>query len=134
MGDITAVISFAIVTYGIYKLFELFVCKKERLAMIEKLSENMATDKVNRKIKMSLKSSSSYSPYIALRLGCLLLGMGLGILIGYLILAVSTKDASYHDTQWVYGGSVFFFGGAGLLLAFMIEMKFRKEEKDNSVK
>ena len=25
------------ITLGIYKLFELFVCKKERIAMIEKL-------------------------------------------------------------------------------------------------
>ena len=28
----------AIITLGIYKLFELFVCKKERLMLIEKIS------------------------------------------------------------------------------------------------
>ena len=31
----------AIITVGIYKLFELFVCKKERLMLIEKMGDNM---------------------------------------------------------------------------------------------
>lgn len=31
----------AIITVGIYKLFELFVCKKERLMLIEKWEINM---------------------------------------------------------------------------------------------
>lgn len=32
----------AIITLGIYKLFELFVCKKERLMLIEKMGISMS--------------------------------------------------------------------------------------------
>ena len=39
MGYITGWIVVGIITLGIYKLFELFVGKKERLTMIEKLGE-----------------------------------------------------------------------------------------------
>ena len=38
MDFITVPLIFGIVTYGIYKLFELFVCKKERLIIIEKIN------------------------------------------------------------------------------------------------
>lgn len=31
-----------IITLGIYKLFELFVCKKERIIMIEKLGDKLS--------------------------------------------------------------------------------------------
>ena len=34
----------AIITLGIYKLFELFVCKKERLTIIEKMGEKFTPD------------------------------------------------------------------------------------------
>ena len=34
----------AIITLGIYKLFELFVCKKERLLLIEKMGDKFVPD------------------------------------------------------------------------------------------
>lgn len=34
----------AIITVGIYKLFELFVCKKERLMLIEKMGDKYEPD------------------------------------------------------------------------------------------
>ena len=34
----------AIITVGIYKLFELFVCKKERLMIIEKMGDKYEPD------------------------------------------------------------------------------------------
>ena len=34
----------AIITLGIYKLFELFVCKKERLMLIEKMGDKYVPD------------------------------------------------------------------------------------------
>ena len=41
MGYITGWIVVGIITLGIYKLFELFVGKKERLTMIEKLGDKV---------------------------------------------------------------------------------------------
>ena len=59
-----------IITLGVYKLFELFVCKKERIMLIEKMDERgllpqMDTPKLR---------GSSFS-FSALKIGCLLAAM-----------------------------------------------------------
>ena len=59
----------AIITLGIYKLFELFVCKKERLTIIEKMGEKFTPDMLEHKINFSSTGNFSFS---ALKLGCLL--------------------------------------------------------------
>ena len=76
-----------IITLGVYKLFELFVCKKERIMLIEKMDERgllpqMDTPKLR---------GSSFS-FSALKIGCLLAGMGLGLLLGYLICYVTIPN------------------------------------------
>ena len=76
----------AIITLGIYKLFELFVCKKERLTIIEKMGEKFTPDMLEHKINFSSIGNFSFS---ALKLGCLLTGMGLGLLVGYVICAAT---------------------------------------------
>ena len=47
MSYITGWIVVGIITLGIYKLFELFVCRKERIAMIEKLADRVNTGEIN---------------------------------------------------------------------------------------
>ena len=89
----------AIITLGIYKLFELFVCKKERLTIIEKMGEKFTPDMLEHKINFSSTGNFSFS---ALKLGCLLTGMGLGLLVGYVICAATingytgTVDIGYR--------------------------------------
>ena len=41
-----------IITLGIYKLFELFVCRRERMAIIEKLSDKITTTDLNGKFSL----------------------------------------------------------------------------------
>ena len=43
MDFITIPLVVGTITLGIYKLFELFVCRKERIAMIEKLADRVNT-------------------------------------------------------------------------------------------
>ena len=121
---------------GFYKLFELFVCKKERLLIIEKMGEKFTPDMLEHKINFSSIGSMSFS---ALKFGCLLMGLGLGLLIGYLI--CSTTLEGYTNTgdvrlnynmretsSIVYGSCVLLFGGLGLLTAFLIELKINKNK------
>lgn len=122
-----------IVTLGIYKLFELFVCKKERLAIIEKMGDKFSPNMLEHKINFSSLENFSFS---ALKVGCLLMGMGLGLLIGY-ILCVTTvvgyQDQprevwKYHTmTSLIYGACVLLFGGLGLVAAFIAEIKLNKK-------
>ena len=130
MEELMIVANVAIVFGTIYKLFELFVGRKERQMLIDKLSETSLTDG---KFK-GLNMSSSYS---ALRFGCLLLGLGLGILMGYIIVCNSLPDYFMDDVNIrvretasiIYGASTLFGGGIGMLVAFIIEVFSNKKVK-----
>lgn len=129
MDFIMVPVVMAIITFGIYKLFELFVCKKERLNIIEKMGEKLTPDMLEHKINFSSLSNFSFS---ALKLGSLLMGMGMGLLVGYLICYTSLPE--YYKNPYnfnglaslVYGGCILFFGGLGLIVAFIVELKSKK--------
>ena len=121
---------------GFYKLFELFVCKKERLLIIEKMGEKFTPDMLEHKINFSSIGKFSSS---ALKLGCLLMGLGLGLLIGYLICSTTLEGyAEMGDVRLnynmretisiIYGACILLFGGLGLLTAFLIELKINKNK------
>lgn len=125
---------FGIVTLGFYKLFELFVCKKERLAIIEKMGEKFSPEMLGNKINLSSVGNVSFS---ALKFGCLFAGLGLGLLVAYLICATTLEgyvDVS-RNSNWeyretisvIYGACVLLFGGIGLISAFLVELKISKK-------
>ena len=126
-------VTFGIVTLGIYKLFELFVCKKERLTIIEKMGERFTPDMLEHKISFSSIGNISFS---ALKIGSLLVGMGLGLLIGF-FLCINTIPGytSQHlgrphgIPELIYGASVLLFGGIGLLIAFVVELKLGRDKR-----
>lgn len=124
-----------IFVFGIYKLFELFVCKKERLIILEKINfDAVGTD--------YLKSFNNPLPFSfsALRVGCLLLGLGLGIVLGMGLFALNIENVKayaemeshyysvYTFATLIISGGVLLMGGAGLILAFLIEYKCKKQK------
>jgi len=124
----------AIITMGIYKLFELIIRKKERLTIIEKMGEKFDPSMIASQFSFEMKSFGK-SAFSTLKIACLLLGVGLGLLIGFFI-AINTigfyfdnnDNWQYNQTVGViYGASVLLFGGLGLLVAFLIEMKSSKK-------
>ena len=130
MDFITVPLTFGIVTYGIYKLFELFVCKKERLTIIDRMNfDSLSTAPLNNLFKgygTSLPTSFS-----SLKIGCLLMGMGLGIVLGILLFALNadaikaygeiTNHNTYTLAAMIISAGILCMGGAGLVLAFVIE-------------
>jgi hypothetical protein len=136
MDFITIPLVVGIITLGIFRLFDLFVRKKERLAIIEKIGDKFDSSMIENKFSFPIKSSGN-SIFSTLKIACLLLGVGLGLLIGYFICLNSIAGYSTMDLQHnaneisgvVYGASVLLFGGLGLLVAFVIEMNFVKKNK-----
>jgi hypothetical protein len=123
-----------IVTLGIYKLFELFVRKKERLTIIEKMGDKF--DPALIEAKLPIPSFNTSSVFTTLKLGSLLLGVGLGLLVGFFICqvyvygSIPTIDVNhdaYEISGIIYGASVMLFGGLGLIAAFLVEMKMQKK-------
>ena len=126
-----------IITLGIYKLFELFVCKKERIIMIEKLGDKLSMGDISSKLSFNVNYSRSRFTFSSLKGGCLMIGIGLGLLIAFFICCAAFpnystgRDAAWNVSQQaslVYGACVLFFGGIGLLSAFLIEMNIHKKE------
>ena len=116
---------------GVYKLFELFVCKKERIMLIEKSLDQPVLPKLP--VSQFLGNFS----FSSLKIGCLLTGMGFGLLLGYLICygTIPNYPAAGFD-NWtsretislIYGACVLGFGGLGLIAAFITELKLNKKK------
>lgn len=134
MDFISIPLTCAIVFAAIYGIFELFARRKERLAIIEKLGEKIDTSAIEGKFRLpGLSTNFSFS---SLKAGALLAGVGLGLLIGFFINFGVMQSTAYTDDHWfrnemmgvAYGASVLLFGGLGLIIAFVLEMKIIKRE------
>ncbi len=135
MNFLVAPLIVGICIAGVYGLFELFVRRKERLAIIEKMGDKLYDPSFSKRLGLPNYTNFSFS---ALKLGCLMAGIGLGLLVGFII-NISLAD-SFQQDGWfrneisgtAYGASVLLFGGIGLIIAFVLEMKIaKKEKKDN---
>lgn len=118
----------AIVTLGIYKFFELLICRRERREIIGKLESGSLIDYL-KLVPMGLRTGTTMRiapetapgiPAGALKIGSLLLGLGAGLLFGFMLTRV-TEIQSYETRSIVYGGSVLAFGGLGLIVSFIAE-------------
>lgn len=128
-----------IITLGIYKLFELIICRKERLTMIEKLGDKLSEGDIRSNFSFNLNYSRSRFSFSALKGGCLMMGIGLGLLIAFFICCAFFPTYTINeDIAWnvrqlssiVYGSCILLFGGIGLLIAFLVEMNTQKKEKE----
>ena len=123
-----------LIVFGtIYKLFELFVRKQERLLVINKITEISKVDLRNIDIRMGSKSNW------AIRIGALMIGVGLGLFVGFFLNGMVTGGAYlggnvsrvYWDlAELVYGSCVCFFGGIALLIAYAVERSNQKKDKE----
>jgi hypothetical protein len=126
MDWITAPLVCAIIFGCIYKVVELFVRKRERLILINKITEISNTD------FKGINLYNSGNKFTGLRIGWLLLGVGCGFLFGFLINMMATygQYATEYSNAWSYhhyvGGIVYvacicICGGIGLLLSYRAE-------------
>ena len=81
----------------------------ERMAMIEKGMEPVTRKKSN--------------GFGTLRFGLLAIGIGLGALIGFIILQIMGATTDEEVAGAIYPSTILIFGGAGLLLAYIINKK-----------
>lgn len=130
--NLTAIFVPAIVFFTIYKIIEVLTHRKERIIIADKLeqmsnlNDSILPDRLN-------QFFSERKKYTSLRAGSVLLGMGLGFLVGFIIqYCCFGLDYNYVHGQLVsviYMGSILIFGGAALLGSFVIE---RTMDKNNN--
>jgi H+/Cl- antiporter ClcA len=84
--ELTAIFIVGFIVLGVYKLFELFVKKRERLMLIEKLVSLPSSTEVPEPIRLPkiLFEKQDYGSW-PLRISLLLIGIGLGCLSSVII-------------------------------------------------
>lgn len=120
-----------LICWTIYGFFELLIRKSERLKIIDKIGDGLDPSMLgNQPLASTGKPSSTFSP---LRIGCLMCGIGLGILVGFLLsLAIASNRSTfdfyneYLTMSCAYGAPVLLLGGLGLVIAYIIERKAGK--------
>lgn len=132
---ITAPLVVGLVVLGIYGLFELFVRRKERLAIIEKIGDKLDASALAGKFSLPAYNTFKFS-FSSLKIGCFLMGIGLGLLIAsFFSVSLSTEYSRLEGlSSWdlvsnLYGACVLLCGGLGLIVAFIIETTMAKKNK-----
>lgn len=134
MDFIVAPLITFIVFASIYGLFELFVRRRERMAIIEKLGDKLDPSIMEGKLNFGVLTGNKFS-FGALKIACLMIGIGLGFLAGFVICANCVPDYYTNGCYQggvvgiIYGACLFVFGGIGLLAAFVAELKYAKKEE-----
>ena len=127
-----------IIFYFIYMTFELFARKTERLNLIEKMGQSLTPtdDSVLKSQFTSLLPSFSKKSFTSLRIGCLLAGLGLGLLVGLFIFLYirNTINIEHHWERETfasisYGAPLLVFGGLGLIISYIIERRDIKNDE-----
>lgn len=126
---------FLIVAFFLYKFFELIICRKERRMIIERMDPASLLDYA----KISGLRVGGGVPFVSprprhaaawpLRIGAVLVGLGLGAVVGRILAA--NLCLNYSNTD-IVAGCVLFMGGLGLLIAFIVEYKLYDQRDDKS--
>lgn len=137
MNDLVPVFVLAIMTFGIYRIFELFVRRNERMSIIEKFSEGVDPQILKDQFKIPLYKSSDNGSW-AIRIGLLLVGIGFGVTIAAVVdlltvaPSMDTDDRLFYEFRntisVLYPACAAVFGGLGLVIAYFVE---KKNEKNN---
>lgn len=117
---------------AIYLVFELFVRRKERMMIIEKMTEIKSEDLGKSRASLLTNYGLLSFHFKGLRIGMLLLGIGLGILVAFFILDIFTSGAyiqghfeNYEVASSIYAACVCLFGGFALVGSYLIEQKMK---------
>lgn len=134
MNELAPTVICISVVYAIYRLFELFVRRKERMAIIEKIMSNpIDMSQFNNHLNLPLFSNKNVSWPI--RIGLLLVGIGIGVTIASIV----DINMSFDGEQgWqmrsaiasLYVACIATFGGLGLIAAYFIERKHNKKDSE----
>ncbi|MDR1886394.1 MAG: hypothetical protein LBQ70_00625 [Prevotellaceae bacterium] len=134
MGDLTGICVVGFIILGIYKTFELFVKKNERVMFIEKFFTHCENKKIDGDIHLPPVSFGRQSNgSVPLRISLLLIGVGMGCFFSFLTPFIMEYgydiDHIGYNTQGLISFSfIAIFGGLGLLTAYLLESKQSKNK------
>lgn len=107
----------------------LFICATALVFGIRYMSNKEKMAMIERGIDPGTKrpGQSAPTPFLSLKFGLLMVGLGLGIIAAFL--AVTNNRLDDEDAVALYFGSIFVFGGIGLIVSYVIERKWLDQQK-----
>ncbi len=100
-----------VIVFGFtYAVIHLLIRRKERMALIEKGKDAPLFDQ------------KTQTNILALKFGLLFIGVAIGLLLGSLLVELTTLN-----DEATYFSMVFLFGGIGLVVSHFLEKKERQE-------
>ncbi|WP_316750223.1 DUF6249 domain-containing protein [Pedobacter gandavensis] len=95
-----------------------YMSNKEKMAMIERGMEP----------GLAKPRPSAPTPFLSLKFGLLLVGLGLGLLIA--MFTVRAAGLGDDEGAAVYFGCLSMFGGFGLIISYAVEKNWLDKQKD----
>ena len=128
--DLTPILICGILMLGFYKIIELFVRRRERQMLIEKIEKLDSTSFDLLRYNFGRQNESS--AYWPLRIGAALVGLGFGI--GLSLLAIRFYPMpdylNWEVFSYLQSFGLLMGAGAGLLTAFVVERKLRQKKEN----
>jgi len=94
-----------------------YLSNKEKMAMIERGIDP----------RLGQPAQSAPKPFLSLKFGLLMVGLGLGLIVA--LLTVINTNIDNKDSVALYFGFIFIFGGIGLIISYAIEKKWLDQQK-----
>lgn len=132
MDDLVAPLVVGIVFWTVYRIFELFVRRNERMKLIDHISEIPDVNMINERL---FPKEHRVGHKTAIKIASLVIGIALGMFIGIVLMeafrAMTSLEHSYrYDVyECTVGASTLFFGGLGLLIPSLYFYRQEKKEK-----
>jgi len=120
MNNLDTVIIVLGIAYGVYKVYELSIRRNERMTMINKISFG---DDVARSSDASRWLPASVQTFGALRIGLLLIGVGMGMCIAFIVNFCMNISHQEGNGETLYFSLMLLFGGLGLVIGHLMEQK-----------
>ena len=122
--------------FGFYKLVELFVRRRERIMIIERLDKDAFNEFVRNGAVMhpSLPDSGRRMKFGVLHFAAALLGLGLGIIASFTICSaffIHNSDFPWYYRDACQSGCVLLFMGLALVISFVIEYRLAHKKEQN---
>ena len=120
MDNLNGVIIVLGIAYGIYKLYELSVSRKERMTVIEKMNFSDGTALSPEVARWLSEPTQTFG---SLRIGLLLVGIGLGMCTAFIVNFCMNVPHEGGNGEILYFALMLFFGGLGLVVGFLADKK-----------
>ena len=126
----------AVVFYFIFKIFELYVRRGERLRLIEKLDSLPSPERNADLTQLTSSFSTRDNQGLGIKVGFTMVGMGIGLLLAFFLTfvfqcAIENLDGwSFgHTFETLSGICLLIFGGLGLLIPSIIMRKGKRDKQ-----